>query len=224
MTSTPSPHAQAIGALYADLTAATQLADPDLTTEANRRRQAEAVAAAKVKFDSLAPKAPAEQADPRAAVLAARRPSTADQIAMNQREMQRVNASIEDGRTIEDVIRTASPETVAAIADEIELLPSVREAGDSVAEAEALRDLAFGRLVELGDQDAGAAAAGWAEQETAAAWHEVGREARDGLVSVGALSRLYRIDQAGYEQLAAFERPDYDSVSLIEAAHQMDAN
>jgi len=220
MSSTPSPHAQAIGTLYADLNAATQFADSDLTVEAHRRRQAEGIAAAKVKFDAAAPKAPAEQADPRAAVLAARRPTTADQIAMNQREMQRVNAAIEDGRTIEDVIRTASPETVAAIADEIELLPSVREAGDSAFEAQALRDLAFARLVELGDQESVAAAAAWTEQETAAAWHQVGREARDGLVSIGALTRLHRVDEAGYEQLAAHERPDYDTVNIIEASTQ----
>ncbi|TFC26875.1 hypothetical protein E3O25_10770 [Cryobacterium sp. TMT1-3] len=197
MTSTTSTHAAAYRSSRLALAAALQFADNDLTIEAQARRRADMVTAARAQLTAATPAAPASR-DRQAEVLASRAPRTADDIAIQNREREKVLALVGAGRSLVGIIDAADESRLAAIVDSIEILPEVLASGDSVGIAAELRGRAFDRLVGLGAADAADAAADDAQDARQAAWSQALTEAQTGEVSMGVRQAIHAVDREGY--------------------------
>lgn len=194
MTNTTNTNASAAYLAYATtVNAAMTDRDRDLTETAQARRRAEAIQAARETLRASIPAAPAASGT-REAVLTARAPRTADEVALHAREREKVAALVAAGRPLADVIAEASELRVAALADDIE----VARARDPY-EAEDAEDALFGRLIDLGAADAVAAEAQHQEVVTARAWANILAAAADGQDSDGAdWTAVFHGDAEGY--------------------------
>lgn len=194
MTTTTNTSAPAAYLAYAaTANAALTDRDRDLTETAQARRRAEAIQAARATLRASIPAAPAASGA-RQALLAARAPKTADEVALFAREREKVAALVAAGRPISEIVADASELRVAALADDLE----VTRARDSF-EAADLEDALVGRLIDLEAPDAVAAEAEHQEAVTARAWAGILGAAADGLEIDGEhWTTLYQGDPEGY--------------------------
>jgi len=181
--------------------AAMQYADADLAPEAIATRKRARVHAARQALLAARPVLP-QNLPTRDGVIASLRPKTADEIARGQHEAAKVQALLDKGRPLAQIIANADETRALAIADLVETLPQVLDsnAGDEII-AE-VHGLVFDRLADLGVEDATSMRDVEQQHAPAIAWHHAMTEAAEGSdATVGAWQDVYRADQAGYEAI-----------------------
>jgi hypothetical protein len=188
--------------------AAVALRNDDLVPDALDRVRAAAVRKADAAHSEAAAAARAARdaltGPTRGDVLASHAPATADQVAVATIQRAQVQALLDHGRTILDVIDAADVNRVSALLSMVETLPDVLSATEPEAVAAELQDRLFDRLVTLGAADALAAQRHEAALAPLAAWAAVLSESENGgEVTPGARSALYRADEAGYQRVFA---------------------
>ncbi|MDQ1128286.1 hypothetical protein [Microbacterium sp. SORGH_AS_0888] len=200
-TTAANPAASAYRAYREALVAAPTYTDPRLTSAANGEERGKLIRTARATLAAAIPAVP-QRTVTRADVLASRAPRTADEVAVQSREREKVAELLAAGRQFEDIVSEASDVRVAALIDRLEIT-----AATDPAEAAEHEELLFGRLVALGAQDAITAATEESETAATAAWHDVLTEALEsGEVSVGTRTAVYHADPEGYGQ--AFDAGD----------------
>lgn len=189
--------------------------DPSLSTQGLVRRRAEIIRAAKAQLVGAMPALP-EGIATRADVLVARTPMTADAVAIQGREREKVGELRKAGLTYEQIIGHATEARVAALVDAVEGIASTEP-----EQASELEELLFSRLVALGAADA--IETYTTEQDTT-----VGRAWRDALGAtienrdpdLGARTQLHGADRPGYDlALANDVAVDWAAVARIESAN-----
>jgi len=167
--------------------------NPDLTDVAQARRRAETITAARATLRAAIPATP-EASGARQALLAARAPKTADDVALFAREREKVAALVAAGHPIAEIVGEASELRVAALADDLE----VSRALDSF-EAAGLEDALVARLIDLGAVDAVEAEAEHSRSLTASAWSGILGAAADGQdIDVADWNQVFQSDHDGY--------------------------
>lgn len=196
--------------------AAATLRDPHLTPEGVRARQRNEVAAIRATLRAAAPVIPA--APDRGPVLDALRPKTADDHATLGREREKVRALVyagqdpsqgferEPGQRLLDVIAHADRTRLAAILDDLEVMPHLLAHEDRDRLITAYSDLIWERLCQVDP-----AALAVQEQERAAAepaaWAAVlGDLAATGDTTPESLALLHRADPDAYRLLVDGDR------------------
>lgn len=201
----------------ADQVAAEKMHDRDLTPEANRTRQAEARAAARAKLREAIPQRP-EGPDPRDAVIEALAPTTADGIAVLAHQRAKVDALMDAGRNILQVIQQADVTRLAAILDAAETSERVLSSSDPEGVQAELRVAVFDRLAALGHEDAVKAAEAYADQEATTAWADALEALAGGDEPGGAvLSAIYRHDVDAYRGTFGLTSSPEESRTLADA-------
>jgi len=197
---TTAPYATAYVAGRTALRDALAFADSDLTPEAHARRRADMIRAARTQLAAATPVAPRADISASVDVLAQRSPRTADDIALQAREREKVQQLLDAGQPLGGIIANASELRVAAVLDAIETLPVVLASGSPETVADELRAAAFSRLVELGAPDALTAAAADTEAATVTLWSQALTEAQAGEVSIATRQAIYAADLDGYRE------------------------
>lgn len=211
MNTTPAAAYQAARTALRDAPAFT---DPNLSAHGLVRRRAEIIRAAKAQLVGAMPALP-EGVATRAEVLAARAATTADAVAVQGREREKVGELRKAGLTYAQIIGDAAEVRVAALIDAVEGIAATEP--DQAAE---LEELLFSRLVALGAPDA-------IETHTAEQDTTVGRAWRDALSAtienrdpdLGTRTQLHGADRPGYDlALANDVAVDWAAVARIESA------
>lgn len=204
--------------------AAQRLHDPDLTPEANRRRQADARAAARAKLRDAIPQRP-DGPDPRQAVMDQIKPTTADQIAVLAHEQAKINALIDNGSNVLQLIDQADERRLTALADWAETSDRVLSSPDPEAAQAELRDRVFDRLADLGHEDAVKAQETAQDRELTLAVADALEGLARGELNGGAMTTIYRTDPDTYRGTFGANLPTADRQTLAEAdrAAQRDA-
>lgn len=220
-TSTTDPR-QAFAAYRAAQAQAVNLPeDANLSPTGRIRAQAAILQPAREALAAAIPALPdAATADPVAPVLAARRPRTADDVAVQGREREKVRAMIASGRNLARIIDAADELRLSAILDGLEDDPEVLGSSDPEAAAAEVRERIFARLVAVGAEDAVQAAAEVREVQTAAAWHATLSELHGSPSGLSIRSRtaLHAADPEGYAATIALDaqRPDAENVGRLD--------
>lgn len=199
-------YAEAYDTYRRSLAEALKFADPRFTHNAITARRMELIEEArKALLAKLPPEVSipgtAQVAEPtpnaRQKLAASFQPTTADEVAVQGREWDVARQLIAGGRSIEQVILSASEQRLIAIVANVELLPEAVQSVNPEAFIGEIQDLAIERLAALGH--AGAAGVIRAEEgdQLALAWRRVLSEALEGAVSIPAMSELYRVDPTG---------------------------
>ncbi|WP_341998557.1 hypothetical protein MRBLWH7_000334 [Microbacterium sp. LWH7-1.2] len=202
----PTNHYQAAFAKYRQgLAAAVNFTDGDLTHTAQTRRRHQGVMEARRDLYKVIPAAPTLPTTTRATVIGGLAPRTADAVAVQAREFGIVERLLAKGQPIEAIIRDASPERLAAIASNAEVLPRVLESGEGAKVIEGVHDQVFDRLLALGDPAAENVSAMEAIYGTQAAWHQFLTESLEGTAGIDARMALYNADPEGYQAVVGSE-------------------
>ncbi len=194
-------YAAAVRGYRDELGAAMQYADADLVPEAVATRKRARVHAARRALLAARPALP-QSLPTRDGVMASLRPRNADEIARVQHEAAKVQALLDKGRSLGQIIANADETRALAIADMIETLPATLESqsGDEII-AE-VRGLVFDRLADLGVEAATSVRDAEQQHAPALAWHRAMSEAADGSdASIAAWQDVYRADPEGYEAI-----------------------
>lgn len=208
VASTDTTAADALVARNAAHQAAVALRNDDLRPEALDRQRAAAVRAADAQHSQAAAAARAARdaltGPSRSDVLAGRQPATADAVAVASIQRAQVQALLDHGRSIHDVLEAADEARVSALLSMVETLPDVLTSTEPEQVAAEIQSRLFDRLVALGAADAVAAQQHEVALAPLAAWADVMTEAENGgEVTPGARSRLYAADPAGYDRVFA---------------------
>lgn len=203
-----------------DLIASQRLHDPDLTTQANQQRQADARAAARAKLREAIPQRP-DGPDPRDAVLDALAPTTADQIAVQGREREKFEALLSRGAHLSQVIAQADQRRLAAVLDWLETSDQVLDSPDPQAAQAELRGNVLDRLAQLGHEGAREALATVADRDVTTAWADV----LEGMVTgspaeYGPRAVIYQHDREAYDGTLGMQLPRDDAQALADAERQ----
>lgn len=194
-----NPYASAFRRYRDELGAAMQFVSAGLTDQAAATLKRDRVQAARQALLAARP-APLQDVPSRDAVLTGLRPSTADTIAVSQHEATKVQAMLDSGRALGDIIASADVPRALAIADLIETMPHVLQSNagaDIIAE---VHSLVFDRLADLGVDAAVSVRDAEQRNAPALAWHRAMTEAAEGSdASIGAWQDVHRSDQSGYE-------------------------
>ncbi len=202
------------------LAAAATARDPHLTPEGLRARQRNEVATIRTTIRAAIPTIP--EAPDRGPVLDALRPKTADEHAILAREREKVRALVyagqdptkgfdrEPGERLQDVIAKADRTRLAAILDDLEVMPHLLQHPDRERVLSQYGELLWQRL---GEEDADVRAV--QEQERAAAEPKAWSALLTDLVDTGdvtpeSLSLLLDVDPDGYRLLVDGERVHLD--------------
>ena len=219
-TSTTDPR-QAFTAYRAAQARAVNLPDDASLSPIGRiRAQAAILRPAREALAAALPPLPeASAADPVAPGLAARRPRTADDVAVQGREREKVRAMIAAGRNLARIIDAADEPRLSAILDGLEDDPEVLGSSDPEAAAAEVRERIFARLVAVGAEEAVQAAAELREHQATAAWHATLTELHDSPsgLSIRARTALHAADPEGYAATIALDaqRPDAENVARL---------
>ena len=193
-----------------DLAALAMLRDPHLTPEGVQAQQVAAVAAIRERITGLLPAA--QEAPDRGPVLDALQPKTADDHARLGREREKVRAMMDAGRRLEHIIANADRTRLAAIADDLEVMPAILalDPADQAAVVAEYRDVLWDRLTMVDP----AALAIQEEERTAlepTAWRAVLTDlAEAGEASVESLGLLHHADRDAYRLLSDGDRVHID--------------
>ncbi len=212
--------ATALRAFRDALVAAPQYVDPRLSTAANGEERAKIIRGAYSALAAAVPELP-QRTVTRADVLAARAPKTADEVAIQAREREKVDALLAAGRPFADIVSEASDVRIAALIDSLETTAAT-EPGEAAEREELLVD----RLVALGAADAVTAATEDRDNAATTAWNAVLSEALvSGEVSVANRTAVFHADEEGYAQaFSASDVPvDWSAVRRIEATYPFEA-
>lgn len=198
---TTNNYATAVRGYRDELGAAMQFADADLSGAAVATRQRARVHEARTRLRAALPPLP-QNLPSRDGVISSLRPKNADDIARLQHEAAKVQALLDKGRSLGQIIAHADETRALAIADMIETLPATLESqsGDEII-AE-VHGLVFDRLADLGVEAATSVRDAEQQHAPALAWHRAMSEAADGSdASIAAWQDVYRADPEGYEAI-----------------------
>jgi hypothetical protein len=199
-----------------DLAAAATLRDPHLTLEGLRARQRADVDRIRATVRAAIPAIP--DAPDRGPVLDGLRPKTADDHATVGREREKVRALVyagqdssqgferEPGQRLQDVIANADRTRLAAILDDLEVMPHLLQHPDRDRVLTAYGELIWSRLAQV---DPAALAVQEQERATAepAAWAAVLTDlAETGDVTAESLTLLHAADHDAYTLLVDGDR------------------
>lgn len=222
MTVNTDPFVRAFLTFRSSLLVAVDYQNPNYTNSAIHRERLKRLEQAR---ETLIAQIPAEsKTDPSvgiAEVLGKLAPKNADDVALQRMEWEKVSSLLRAGRSLEALILSAPPLRLAAIANWIEVSDEALASGDSEGVAEEVRALVYSRLVGLGVPEAVAASDVVEDANVVSAWREVLLGAVEGVASVGALGRLYKVDPAGYAALGIEETLSRD-VALDERVKRLD--
>lgn len=184
--------------------------NPSYTDTAIHRKRFKRIMDARAAPLNLIPTATEADADAGIAkVLDGLAPKNADEMALQEAEWRKVTTLIRAGRSLEQIIFSANPRRLAAIAQWIEVSEDVLSdtaPEDAITE---VRELVFQQLVEAGVPEAVRARDVKIDANVVSVWRRVLLEALDEAASIGALNRLALVDIEGYRQLGideTFER------------------
>jgi len=211
MNTNINPHAQAFQRFRTELAEAVKWSNPNYTNSAITRERACRVMEARKNLLGAIPDEETATGLTPAEYIDSLRPTTADQVAVAQFEWGQAKALLDSGRSLDQIIHTASPARLRAVAAYIDTLPEVVTSiapDEVVAE---VRSLVFEQLAESSDE--GAAQVRAAQQAVAApnAWRRVLNEALEGQPSLGAVTELHQADPEGF---AAMDRSEFASADL----------
>lgn len=189
-------YAEAYSKFQKSIKEAVNFADPNWTNSAITRERIKRVKAARTELLKAVPEAtgqPEQAVEARAAVFAQLRPTDANTVAVTASEWAKVEKLLAAGRDLGQLIRTADRSRLAAILDQFPTSDVAVKTGDPEGVIREVEDLAFDRLVTLGDVQAKGVADASKVANHEGAWHQVIQEAARGNVSVGAQSALHKV-------------------------------
>ncbi|MFB7884969.1 hypothetical protein [Microbacterium sp. NPDC056057] len=214
-----TPYVQAFLTFRRSLSQAVDYQNPNYTNSAIHRERFKRIMDARA---ALANQIPAEsKGDPDAGiaqVLDGLAPKTGDDVALQEAEWRKVETLMRAGRSLEQVILSANPLRLAAIAQWVEVWPEALASTDPEGVVAEVRELVFQQLVEAGVPEATRARDVTSDANVVDAWRDVLTEALEGAASLGALSRVARLDPRGYAALGLDETIQRD----IELDHQVE--
>lgn len=214
---TDSP-ASAYAAARRAIRAAVDYADHDLTPAALNRRRAAMLHDALARLVAAVP-VPTTPTTTIADVLAARAPRTADDIALQGREREKVRALRDAGHPLATILADASQVRVAAILDDLDVMPEVQGEVDPAAAADWVRAAALARLAELDAPDAVAVTAQATEAARTTAWARALTAAQTREVDMETRLAIRASDPDGYAVAFADDiAVDWGNVQRIQAA------
>jgi len=202
MTINTTPYVQAYLTFRRSLSQAVDFHDVKWTNSAITRERFERVMKARAALQNLIPTVTEADADAGIAkVLDGLAPKNVDEVALQEAEWRKVTTLLGAGRSLEQVILDANPLRLAAIAQWIEVYNEALTSADPAAVIAEVRELVFQQLVEAGVPAAVRERDVTADAAIASAWRDVLTEALEGAASLGALSRVARLDPQGYAAL-----------------------
>lgn len=212
----------AVAKFRADTATAVKFTDPDFTHNAITRHRHNKVMAARAELLAVLPAEPeAPKATP-ASVVAALVPTTADAVAVQARELGIVQKLLDAGQPIEQVMQGASPERLAAIAANAEVLPSVLGSSEPQKVVEGIHERVFEALVESGHPQAIIARDAQAQYDEQAAWRQTITETIEGQETGGGLTALFNADSEGFEALMASNTEPVVNADTAETVRKLD--
>ncbi|AZS44065.1 hypothetical protein BWL13_01647 [Microbacterium oleivorans] len=206
-----APYVEAFRRFRSSLAQAVDFTDPNFTNSAITRERFNRVMQARAALVNLIPEA--SQADPDtgvARVIDALAPKNADDVALQEAEARKVQTLLGAGRSLEALITEANPLRLAAVAQWIEVSPEALASADPAGVIAEVRELVFERLVDAGVPEAVRERAVTRDAAIVGAWRDVLTEALEGAASLGALSRVARLDPQGYAALNLDETTQRD--------------
>ncbi|WP_295014885.1 hypothetical protein [uncultured Microbacterium sp.] len=212
----------AITKFRADTATAVKFHDPERTNTANTKRKHLGVMEARAELLKSLPAEPEAPKVNRASVIAGLTPTTADQIAVQARELAIVERILASGRVLAEVMHGASPERLAAIAANAEVMPDVLRSDDPAAVVAGIHERVFDALVEIGHPQAVIARDAQAQFDEQAAWREVIKDTIEGNATGGGLTALHRADHEGFEALMASNTEPVVNADTAEAVRKLD--
>ncbi|MDQ7877296.1 hypothetical protein Q9R08_04830 [Microbacterium sp. QXD-8] len=197
-----TPYVQAFLTFRRSLSQAADYQNPNYTNSAIHRERFKRIMDARAALQALIPTAPEANPDTGIAkVLDGLAPKNADDVALQEAEWRKVQTLLDAGRSLEVIIKQANPVRLAAIGQWIEVSPQALQSADPEGVVAEVRELVFQQLVEAGVPAAVHARDVTADANVLSAWRDVLTEALEGAASLGALSRLARVDVEGYRAL-----------------------
>jgi hypothetical protein len=216
-----SNHQAAFIAYQAALVEAEQMNDPDLTAQANDDRRRQARTQARQALREAIPARP-DGPDPRDAVLANLRPTTADDVALMRHERDKVDALLAADRNILAVIDGADEHRLAAIADAAETSERVLASSDPDGARAEILGRVFNRLAALGHDGAVTAQQDAQDRALTTAWADVLEDMADGQEpAYGPRAIIFQQDPDGYAGTLGMRPTVEDSRHLASATRKV---
>jgi hypothetical protein len=206
--------------------AAVEYRNDSLTSEALQQERARRLASAR---DELRKASPAEAGQDleeaerkRQQALDALAPTNADSVAVIGNEWAKVEALLDAGRNLAQLIEDASALRIAAILDRMPTRLVITSEEPDAALAE-ITDLSMKRLAVLGNPSASAAAELYQSAVFASAWQQVIAQAAEPFseVSVSALTALYNASPDDHEVVQAglaFDAQVQNAIRQVDAS------
>ncbi|KYJ97043.1 hypothetical protein [Microbacterium sp. CH1] len=200
-------YAEAFARLQKERRAAISHEDRDLSPQALTAHRLRLLQRANENLAAHIPTVPEITGPSRTEILDGLHPATADEIAVSRDMRERIQADLDRGRRLEQILASADQRTIVSLLHWLPTMPDVagsQHRDEIVAEIQAL---AFERLAEIGHEPASTRRQ--AEEATAlpAAVTRVFSEALAGTVTTGAWTDLHRADPDLYREIQAAEIP-----------------
>lgn len=211
MTTNTAPFVQAFLTFRRSLAEAVEFTDVNWINSAITRERFERIMHARVALMNRIPDEKDADADAQIAeVLDGLAPKNADEVALQEAEWRKVAALLAAGRSLEALVLGANPLRLAAIAQWIEVSEEALASVDPSGVIAEVRELVFQQLVEHGVPAATRIRDLTADADLVSAWRDQLIETLEGSSSLGAMSRVARLDPQGYAGLGIDETLDRD--------------
>lgn len=214
-------HVATVKKYQADVAAAVRWAHPDYNNSGITRERARRVAEARKNLRAAIPTKPERKGtDPRSAVIAGLAPKTADEIAQVQHAWSKIEKRLDAGQSLHTLLTGADRATLAAILDGLPTRPEVLDSSEAESIIREVQEVAFRRLLEVGDEAAVSAHAQTAILDQEDAWSDyIAASAESGEPSLAVLSALQKADPEGF---AAIQSASLDGVETSERVRSLD--
>lgn len=208
---TNTQHVATVNKFHADVAAAVRWKHPDYNNSGITRERARRLAEARKNLRAAIPAKPERKGeDPRGAVVAGLAPKTADEIAQIQHAWSKIEKRLDAGQSLHTLLTSADRVTLAAILDGLPTRREVLESSETDSIIREVQQVAFQRLLEIGDEAALSARAQTAILDQADAWADyIAASAESGEPSLAVLSALQQSDPEGYAAIQADSAVDY---------------
>lgn len=217
---TNTQHVATVKKFQADVAAAVRWKHPDYNNSGITRERARRLAEArKTLAAAVPPKTERKGEDPRGGVIAGLAPKTADEIAQVQHAWSKIEKRLDAGQSLHTLLTSADRVTLAAILDGLPTRRDVLESSESDSIIAEVQQVAFRRLVEIGDEAAVSAQAQTAILDQADAWSEFMAASAKGEPTLAQHSALQQSDPEGY---AAIQSASADGVETSERVRTLD--
>ncbi|WP_010534674.1 hypothetical protein [Brachybacterium squillarum] len=194
-----------------------KLHDPRLTPEANQAERYQARVKARQALRAAVPER-VTGPDPVEAVLATLAPRTADDIAVQGRERQKVETLLDNDRNLLAIVDAATETRCAVILDMLETSPRVLASADPEGAQVEVRARVMDRLTALGHDGAQKAQEVAQERALVNAWADVLEATADGQEpGYGPRATLFQADHDGYAATLGM-RPNADDARTLSDA------